>query len=117
MPPLLRPIADSQNFSLDASGVAGFFSGKEAITAMATVHLYRGHRWLVWYNSPGSYTIAKEFSRISNSRSWSGLFPGSNHDPAVAFKLDELSCNRQDTFHISLSQGTDDATPFPLPAT
>ncbi|KAG2055072.1 hypothetical protein BDR06DRAFT_850254, partial [Suillus hirtellus] len=104
MPPLLGPIADSQNFSLDASSIAGFFGGEEAITAMATVHLYRGRRWLVWYNSPSSYTIAKEFGRISKSRSWSSLFPGSNHDPAVAFKLDELSCNRQDTFHISLSQ-------------
>ncbi|KAG1896498.1 uncharacterized protein F5891DRAFT_228083 [Suillus fuscotomentosus] len=129
MPPLLGPIADSQKFSLDASGVAGFFGGEEAITAMATVHLYRGRRWLGWYNSPGSYTIAKEFGRISKSRFWSGLFPGSNHDPAIAFKLDVKTGPKyvasrsgtvmQQTGHFAhlLTQGTDDATPLPLPAT
>ncbi|KAG2129728.1 uncharacterized protein EDB93DRAFT_1181955 [Suillus bovinus] len=87
MPPFHWSISNSQSFRLDASGVAGFFGGKEAITAMNTVHLYRGRRWLGWYNSPGSYTVAKEFGKISKSRLWDGLFPGSNRDPAVAFGL------------------------------
>lgn len=129
MPPLLWPIADSKNFSLDASGVAGFFGGEEAITAMATVHLYRGRRWLGWYNSPGSYTIAKDFGRISKSRLWGGLFPGLNHDPVVAFKLDVNTGPKyvashsgtvmQQTGHFAhlLTQGTDDLTLVPLPAT
>jgi hypothetical protein len=129
MPPLLWLTADSNNFSLDASGVAGFFGGEEAITAMATVHLYRGRRWLGWYNSPGSYTIAKDFGRISKSRLWGGLFPGSNHDPAVAFKLDvntgpKYVASRsgtvmQQTGHFAnlLTRGADDLTPVSLPAT
>jgi hypothetical protein len=37
------------DFNLDSSGVAGFFGGEEAISAMATVHLYRGRKWLGWY--------------------------------------------------------------------
>ncbi|KAG1717733.1 hypothetical protein EDB19DRAFT_1167295 [Suillus lakei] len=129
MPPLLWLIADSKSLSLNASGVAGFFGGEEAITAMATVHLYRGRRWLGWYNSPGSYTIAKEFSRISKSRVWDDLFPGPNHDPAVAFKLDvkvgpkyvALSSGTvmQQTGHLAhlLVQETNDLKPHPLPST
>ncbi|OJA18109.1 hypothetical protein AZE42_13535, partial [Rhizopogon vesiculosus] len=55
---------------------------------MATVHLYRGRRWLGWYNSPGSYTVAKKFGQLANSRFWDGLFPGPNLTPAEAFGLD-----------------------------
>ena len=87
MPPLGTPLADSK-FTLNSAGVAGFFGGKEAISAMATVHLYKGRRWLGWYNSPGSYTIAKRFGRMANSRFWDGLFPGPNDSPAVSFGLD-----------------------------
>ncbi|KAJ8593135.1 hypothetical protein M405DRAFT_811448 [Rhizopogon salebrosus TDB-379] len=76
------------HISLDTSGVAGFFGGDEAISAMATVHLYRGRRWLGWYNSPGSYTVAKKFGQLANSRFWDGLFPGPNLTPAEAFGLD-----------------------------
>ncbi|KAG2053351.1 hypothetical protein BDR06DRAFT_997161 [Suillus hirtellus] len=130
LPAVLSPIADSKKFNLNASAVAGFFGGEEAITAMATVHLYRGRRWLGWYNSPGSYIIAKEFGRISRSRFWSGLFPGSNHPPVVAFKLDGKTGPKyvashsgtvmQQTGHLAhlLTQGTDnsDIVPTPLPA-
>ncbi|KAG1735435.1 hypothetical protein EDB19DRAFT_1724415 [Suillus lakei] len=35
------PLSDSK-FTLDASGVAGFFGGDEAVSAMATVHVYQG---------------------------------------------------------------------------
>jgi hypothetical protein len=87
MPPLGAPLADSK-FTLNSAGVAGFFGGKEAISAMATVHLYEGRRWLGWFNSPGSYTIAKRFGRMANSRFWDGLFPGPNDSPAVTFGLD-----------------------------
>ncbi|KAG1732874.1 uncharacterized protein EDB91DRAFT_1330155 [Suillus paluster] len=36
------------SFTLDISGVMGFFGGEETLSAMATVHLYRGRRWLVF---------------------------------------------------------------------
>ncbi|KAG2360621.1 hypothetical protein BDR07DRAFT_1412118 [Suillus spraguei] len=55
---------------------------------MTTVHLYRGRRWLGWYNSPGSYTVAKKFGQLANSRFWDGLFPGPNLTPAEIFGLD-----------------------------
>jgi len=81
------PLSDS-HFTLDASGVAGFFGGDEAVSAMATVHVYQGRQWLGWYNSPGSYLVAKRYGQLANSRFWDGLFPGVNTDPATLFELD-----------------------------
>ncbi|KAG0698680.1 hypothetical protein DFH29DRAFT_940184 [Suillus ampliporus] len=81
------PLSDSK-FTLDTSGVAGFFGGDEAVSAMATVHIYQGRKWLGWYNSPGSYLIAKRYGQLANSRLWDGLFPGVNTDPATLFELD-----------------------------
>ncbi|KAH7912284.1 hypothetical protein BJ138DRAFT_1148779 [Hygrophoropsis aurantiaca] len=83
------PLQDSK-FTLDASGVAGFFGGDEAVSAMATVHVYEGRQWLGWYNSPGAYEIGKRYGQLANSRFWDGLFPGANLDPAVLFELDGL---------------------------
>ncbi|KAI9000651.1 hypothetical protein BD414DRAFT_472331 [Trametes punicea] len=76
------------NFTLDSSGVAGFFGGDGAVQGMATVHLFEGRRWLGWYNTPGSYEIAKRYGQLANSRFWDGLFPGPNCDPAQIFGLD-----------------------------
>ncbi|KAG9317833.1 hypothetical protein JVU11DRAFT_2059 [Chiua virens] len=90
MPVLARPLKGSK-FTLDASGVAGFFGGEEAISAMSTVHLFKGREWLGWYNSPGSYTVAKRFGQIACSRFWDGLFPGPNETPAISFGLDGRS--------------------------
>ncbi|KAG1823172.1 hypothetical protein EV424DRAFT_1346362 [Suillus variegatus] len=87
LPTFIVPINQS-NFNLNTSNVAGFFGGDEVIAAMATVHLYRGRRWLGWYNSPGSYTVAKKFGQLSSSRFWDGLFPGPNLTPAEVFGLD-----------------------------
>ncbi|KAG8219019.1 hypothetical protein J3R82DRAFT_4775 [Butyriboletus roseoflavus] len=87
MPVLDRPLKNTK-FTLDASGVAGFFGGEEAISAMATVHLFKGRKLLGWYNSPGSYTIAKRFGQLAASRFWDGLFPGPNETPAISFGLD-----------------------------
>ncbi|KAF4580591.1 hypothetical protein EYR38_003190 [Pleurotus pulmonarius] len=78
----------SANFQLDASGVAGFFGGEEAIAAMASVHFYRSRKWLGWYNSPGSYNVAKRYGQLARSRFWDGLFPGPNVEPAVLLGLD-----------------------------
>ncbi|KAI0747797.1 hypothetical protein C8Q80DRAFT_1168534 [Daedaleopsis nitida] len=81
------PLKDS-DLNLDISGVAGFFGGDVAVSAMATVHVYQGRRWLGWYNSPGSYEIAKRYGQLGRSRFWDGLYPGINVDPAVLFELD-----------------------------
>jgi hypothetical protein len=82
---------NNTKFNLDASGVAGFFGGEEAVSAMGTVHLYRGQKWLGWYNSPGSYTVAKQYGKLANNRFWDALFPGQNVEPAVFFGLDGQS--------------------------
>ncbi|KAG2060274.1 hypothetical protein BDR06DRAFT_927018 [Suillus hirtellus] len=76
------------SFTLDTSGVMGFFGGEEALSAMSTVHLYRGRHLLGWYNSPGSYTVAKKFGQLAKSRLWDGIFPGPNPTPEEMFGLD-----------------------------
>ncbi|KAG6329545.1 hypothetical protein ID866_9545 [Astraeus odoratus] len=76
------------HFSLDTSGVAGVFGGEEAVSAMATVHVYEHRKWLGWYNTPGSYEIAKRYGRLARSRFFDGLFPGVHTDPATLFELD-----------------------------
>ena len=80
----------SSTINLDISGVAGFFGGDVAVSAMATVHVYQGRKWLGWYNSPGSYEIAKRYGQLGRARFWDGLYPGINVDPAVLFELDGL---------------------------
>ena len=103
MPPLKNPIAPNSKFTLNTAGVAGFFGGEEAISAMATVHLYEHRRWLGWFNSPGSYTIAKGFGRMANSRFWDGLFPGSNDSSTETFELD----GKQGPQYIAALPGTE----------
>ncbi|KAI0666772.1 hypothetical protein C8Q78DRAFT_420085 [Trametes maxima] len=77
-----------RNFNLDISGVAGFFGGNVSVSAMATVHVYRGRTFLGWYNQPGSYEIAQRYGQLSRSRLWDALYPGDNVDPAVLFEYD-----------------------------
>ncbi|KAG1877526.1 hypothetical protein F4604DRAFT_1580602 [Suillus subluteus] len=76
------------NFSLNVSGVAGFFGGDEAISAIQTIHHYKGRKFLGWYNSPGSWNIGKKFGKLAKSRFWDGLFPGPDEEPAKFFELD-----------------------------
>jgi len=79
---------DTSRFTLDTSGVSGFFGGDEAISAMATVHIYKGRRWLGWYNTPGSYQIARQYGRIAKSTFFKGFFPGVRTSPAELFEFD-----------------------------
>ena len=79
---------DKSNFTLDTSGVAGVFGGDEVVSAMATVHVYENRQWLGWYNSPGSYQIARQYGRLARSRFFDGFFPGVHTDPATLFELD-----------------------------
>ncbi|KAG2343607.1 hypothetical protein BDR05DRAFT_948049 [Suillus weaverae] len=81
------PLSGSK-FTLDASGVAGLVGADEAVSSMATVHLYQGRKWLGWYNSPGSYFIAKKYRQLANSRFRDSLSPGVITDPATLFELD-----------------------------
>ncbi|KAG9053271.1 hypothetical protein FS842_008407, partial [Serendipita sp. 407] len=71
---------ENAGFTLDIGGVAGFFGGDEVLSAMGTIHLYKGRKYLGWYNSPGSYTVAKKYGRLADSRFWKGLFPRDNVD-------------------------------------
>ena len=76
------------SFTLDSSGVAGFFGGDTAVHGMATVNLFRGRRWGGLYNTPGSLEIAKRYGQLANARVCKGLFPGGTDDPSQLFGLD-----------------------------
>jgi hypothetical protein len=75
-------------FNLNVSGIAGFFGGEEAFAAMSSVHLVQGRRWVGWYNSPGSYFVAKKYGVLARSRIWNGLYPGVRVKPATMLELD-----------------------------
>ena len=75
----------SSGFSLNPLGVAGFFGGDSAVHGMATVNLIWGRRWFGWYNTPGSYEIAKKFGPLARWTLCDGFFPGGEHDPARLF--------------------------------
>ncbi|KAG2343621.1 hypothetical protein BDR05DRAFT_911153, partial [Suillus weaverae] len=83
-PPYIQP----GTFSLNVSGVAGFFGGDEAISAMQTIHHYKYRKWMGWYNSPGSWNVGKKFGMLAKSNLWDGLFPGPDEEPAKFFELD-----------------------------
>lgn len=82
---LLEPLSSSK-FTLDLSGVAGFFGGDAAVHAMVTVHIYQGRKWLGWYNTPGSYEVARSYGQLGRSRFFDGVYSGVNVDPAVFFE-------------------------------
>lgn len=92
------PLQDA-DWNLDISGVAGFFGGDVAVSAMATVHVYEGRKWLGFYNTPGSYEIAKRYGQLGRTRFWDGLYPGGNVDPAVLFELDGMSGPKYKAIH------------------
>ncbi|KAG5219939.1 hypothetical protein IMY05_C4715000300 [Salix suchowensis] len=86
-PRMLQPLSES-DFNLDVGGIVGFLGGEEAISAMESMPFYKYRKWLGWYNSPGSYTIAKHFGKLPVSRFWDGIYPGANDDPATLLGLD-----------------------------
>ena len=86
--PIPQDVSSKSSFALDSSGVAGFFGGDSAVLAMASVNLIPNRRWVGWYNTPGSYEIAKLFGQLADSPFWDALFPGGNHNPAILFELD-----------------------------
>ncbi|OJT13499.1 hypothetical protein TRAPUB_9964 [Trametes pubescens] len=75
-------------FDLDISGVAGFFGADVALSAIKTVHVYPGRRWLGWFNQPGSYEVARRYGQLAQSKFWDALYPGPDVDPAILCKFD-----------------------------
>ncbi|KAI6044591.1 hypothetical protein EDC04DRAFT_3087365 [Pisolithus marmoratus] len=65
------PLNDSSNsngFSLDTGGMASFFGGEVAVTAMTTVHLDPARRWLGWEQNISVHhngTVLEETSPFS----------------------------------------------------
>ncbi|KAI6129370.1 hypothetical protein EDD16DRAFT_1701366 [Pisolithus croceorrhizus] len=91
-----------QGFSLDTGGMASFFGGEVAVTAMTTIHLDPTRRWLGWYNSPGTYEVARRYGRVSDSKLLEGLFPGVPTDLATLLGLEGL----KGTKYIGAHNGT-----------
>ena len=87
MPPLGMPLTNVK-FTFNTAGVAGLLGSKEAISATATVHLYAGRRWLGWYNSPASHSVARHFGRVARWCLWRVIFPGPRDSLAVLLGLD-----------------------------
>ena len=86
---LSQPLNNAR-FNLDTSGVVGVFGGAQAVSAMGTIPLYRNWKYLGWYNSPGSYEIAKRYGGLAKSRFFDGLFPGNRTAPATLFEMDGI---------------------------
>lgn len=86
--PVFSPPLSNASFSLDSFGVAGFFGGDSSVGGMATANLIPGRRWVGWYNTPGSYEIAKQYGPLGGLKLCDGLFPEGEHNPAQIFKLD-----------------------------
>ncbi|THU77889.1 hypothetical protein K435DRAFT_73468, partial [Dendrothele bispora CBS 962.96] len=89
MAPLPQDILPQHpRFQLNSSGLAGFFGGDEAITAMNTAQYYRGRRFMGFYNSPGGFRMAKHYGRLAKSRIWRGFYPDVYLEPHEVFSLD-----------------------------
>ncbi|CCL98420.1 uncharacterized protein FIBRA_00417 [Fibroporia radiculosa] len=76
--------------SLDAFSVAGLFGGAETVSAMATVHVYEGRKYLGWHNSPGAYGVSQRLSQLAASRFSNGLYPGPAADPTTLVGVEAL---------------------------
>ena len=55
---------------------------------MGTAYLIPKRRWLGWYNAPGAYEVAKQYSGLAKSHLFNALFPGSDRDPARILMVD-----------------------------
>ncbi|KAF5352962.1 hypothetical protein D9758_007960 [Tetrapyrgos nigripes] len=91
MPPISENILQSQRsptFQLNSSGLAGFFGGDEAISAMNTAQIYKKRRFMGLYNSPGGFRMAKHYGRLAKSRLWRGFYPDVYMQPHEVFSMD-----------------------------
>jgi hypothetical protein len=94
------------------AGVAGLLGGDDAVSAMAAVHIYGNTRWLGWYNTPGSFQIAKRLSSFAKSASFrsissGNLFPKSItksvHMDPTALLASEADCCKGPKFRAAHS--------------
>ena len=99
------PSLSSTPFNLDSSGVAGFFGGESSVRATATVNLVAHRRWFGWYNSPGSYEVARQYSGLAKSHLFDALFPVNDSNPAKILMVD----GRVGPDHTPLFSTTDTA--------
>ncbi|KAF8990605.1 hypothetical protein BDQ17DRAFT_1371678 [Cyathus striatus] len=101
-----RPL-DGSTFRLDTSGVAGFFGtlGEEAIAAMSTVHIFEGRKWLGWYNSPGSFIVAKKYQQLASSRASGKSSDPTDIDPGTLFGQQKLLQECQNIKDSKVVQG------------
>ena len=67
--PLPSQVDIPSRFFLDMSGAAGLLGGDDAVSAMTAVHVYGNRRWLGWYNTPGSFQLAKRLNTFGKSAS------------------------------------------------
>nr|VWP01756.1 Polyadenylation factor subunit 2 [Ganoderma boninense] len=74
--------------SFSSVGIAGFFGGDNAFTGVSAIALMPGRRWLGWYNSPGTFGIAKQFAQLAKLKISDSLFPNGERDPTRLFQLD-----------------------------
>lgn len=72
--------------SLDSAGVLGFFGGDAATAALFRRAVYENGSFSGWYNTAGSYDIARRLSRLSKSRFSDTVFRGPNVEPATVFE-------------------------------
>lgn len=66
-------------FTIDLVGIAAaFLGGDEATSAMATVLFYEGRKWARWYNTPGSFEIARQYGLLAKQVAAGATSKGSN---------------------------------------
>ena len=84
MPLFDGPLAKSK-FALNALEFIGLLGGEEVISVLTMIPLYRGRRWLGWYNTPGSLDIARRLVEVGSSFQ---KHPYRNQSPATLLGLD-----------------------------
>ncbi|KAF8555375.1 hypothetical protein OG21DRAFT_1507787 [Imleria badia] len=70
------PLDKPSRFSLDNSGVTSLLGGDDALSAMTVVHVYGDQRFLGWYNTAGSFQIARRLNSFAKSASLHHIFNG-----------------------------------------
>ncbi|KAF8120575.1 hypothetical protein EV363DRAFT_1589633 [Boletus edulis] len=97
-----RFIDNLPRFSLNMSGVTGLLRGDDAVSAITAVHVYGNRRWLGWYNTPGSFQLAKRFGSFAESASFRSIYSRNlsskslsksvHLDPTALFEPDSSNC-------------------------
>ena len=91
----LLPLDKPSRFSLDTSGVTSLLGGDDALSAMTAAHVYGNQRFLGWYNTPGSFQIAKRLNSFAKSASFRTIFGGKPHSKSV--HMDPMTLLGQDS--------------------